>query len=161
MIIVELVQLRTHLFICILLSVFLTNACSNEVAQPGEGKASLLNKNNAGIEIQNSQMVMKPTEAKQKQSPENKLITRAKQVTSDYKLTEIALECLSFELLEELFEGKRIIDVREQHSETCGGDLNTSPRLFSIAIDESNGSVWSDAKSLLGQLEELDATAKQ
>lgn len=161
MIIKKLVQLRTHLFICILLSVFLINACSNDGAQPGEGNASLSNQNNAGVEQQKSQMVMKPTEATQKQSPENKLITRAKQITSDYKLTGIALECLSFELLEELFEGNRIIDVREQHSETCGGDLNTSPRLFSIAIDESNGSVWSDAKSLLGQFEELDAMARQ
>jgi hypothetical protein len=52
-------------------------------------------------------------------------------------------------------EYKAIIDVRELHNEKCQGDIQTSPRLFSIAFDK-NDKVWSDAKSLLSQMEPLD-----
>jgi len=87
---------------------------------------------------------------------EDELITKAKQITQKYKLTEIKPDCLTYEIQAELYEGKRIIDAREIHSTTCGGDLNTSPRAFSIGIDEKTGEIVSDAKSLVGQLEPLD-----
>ena len=89
-------------------------------------------------------------------TPENLLITRAKKITIDYKLTDIKLQCLTFELLQKPFENKNIIDVRELHSENCGGDVNTSPKIYSIGINESTNEVWSDAKSMLGQLEKLN-----
>jgi len=63
---------------------------------------------------------------------------------------------LKFDVQEKLFEGKRIIDVREKHGGSCGGDPNVSPRLFSIGIEQSTGVIWSDAKSMLGQLERLE-----
>ncbi len=91
---------------------------------------------------------------------ESKLITLARSVTIDYQLTPLPLECLKFELLDKLVEGKHVIDVRERHSKSCGSDQKTSPRIYSIAIDEVTGRVWSDARSLLGQLEILEATKK-
>lgn len=86
---------------------------------------------------------------------DSKLISKAKQITADYKLSPVKQECLTYEVQKNLFEGKRIIDVREVHSKTCGGDSATTPRLFTIAIVEATGEVWSDAKSMLGQLEKL------
>jgi len=81
------------------------------------------------------------------------LISRAKQVTTKLKLSELKLECLSFEVTEEKFEGNAMIDVREVHGGNCGGDPQTSPRAFSIAIDNKSGDVWSDAKSMVTQME--------
>ena len=79
----------------------------------------------------------------------------AKKVVRDYDLTQIPFQCLKFEDLEGKHEFKAIVDVRELHNEMCRGDRQTSPRLFSIAFDKNNN-VWTDAKSLLGQLEPLD-----
>ena len=87
---------------------------------------------------------------------DNKLITKAKKITADYKLSPVKQECLTYEIQKNMFEGKRIIDVREVHSKTCGGDGRTTPRRFSIAIVEQTGEVWSNARSMLGQLEKLD-----
>ena len=89
------------------------------------------------------------------------LIEIAETIVYDYELTQTELECLSFVLVEELVENKRIVDVREKHSSVCGGDPNTSPKLFTIAIDENTGIIWSDARSATGQLEILDASAYQ
>lgn len=96
-------------------------------------------------------------EAKSTGKPdEDKLIRRAQAVTTKYKLTKLSLDCLKFEMLDELYEGKVMIDVREVHNSKCGGDPAVSPRLFSIGIDNKTGAIWSDAKSLVGQLEKLE-----
>lgn len=87
---------------------------------------------------------------------ESNLISQAKKIVIEYGLTRLPLICLEFNILEELFEGKQIIDVREKHKGSCGGDENISLRLFSIGIEESTGQIWSDAKSMLGQLEKLE-----
>ena len=83
------------------------------------------------------------------------VISKAKKVIKDFNLTTTSISCLKFNLLDEKSDGKVIVDVREKHGGRCGGDPQTSPRLFSIGFDESTGEIWSDAKSLLGQLEKL------
>jgi hypothetical protein len=82
-------------------------------------------------------------------------IERSKQIVAKYNLTQLSSECLIFENAGKHQEYKAIIDVRELHNEKCQGDIQTSPRLFSIAFDK-NDKVWSDAKSLLSQMEPLD-----
>ena len=82
-------------------------------------------------------------------------IARAKEAAVKYKLTARPMECLIFEVAEEKYEGKILVDVRENHGGNCGGDPATSPRAFSIAFDDKTNEVWSDANSLLGQLEKL------
>ena len=83
----------------------------------------------------------------------DKLVTRAKRATVKYHLSVIKLTCLSFEVAPEKFEDKPTVDVREIHNKECGGDPQTSPRSFSVAFDERTGEIWSDAKSLVGQME--------
>ena len=85
-------------------------------------------------------------------SKEN-VLTRAKQITIKYKLSMLSIDCIQFEENAEKYEGMPLIDARELHSKACGGDPATSPRLFSIGFDASKGEVWSDAKSLVGQME--------
>jgi hypothetical protein len=82
-------------------------------------------------------------------------IERSKQIVLKYKLTQLSFECLTFENTGKDQKFKAIIDVREQHNEKCQGDIKTSPRLFSIAFDK-NDKVWSDAKSILSQMEPLE-----
>ena len=83
----------------------------------------------------------------------NNLVARAKQATVKYNLSAIRVACLSFEAAQEKFEDKPMVDVHEIHNKECGGDPQTSPRIFSIAFDERTGEVWSDAKSLVSQME--------
>lgn len=88
-------------------------------------------------------------------SDNSKLIIKAKKATKKYNLTKISMSCLIFDKLDEKLDGKEIVDVREKHGDRCGGDPETSPRLFSFGFDELTGEIWSDAKSLLGQMEKL------
>jgi len=85
----------------------------------------------------------------------NKLIAQAKKITIDYKLTKMPLACLLFDIAKEKYKGLSVVVVRERHGGICGGDKNTSPRIYNIAIDASSGQVWSDAKSLLGQMKKI------
>lgn len=79
----------------------------------------------------------------------------AKNVIADKRLTDRAIDCLEIVTLERTEKYATIVNVHEIHNEKCKGDTSTSPRLFTIALDK-NGNIWSDAKSLLGQLEKLE-----
>lgn len=99
------------------------------------------------------------TDAEQQSTPTGKhaaLVDRAKQITLKYKLTQIPSTCLQFEVGGEKYNGRPTVVVREKHGGACGGDPNTSPRLYTLAIDEKSGEAWSDAKSLLGQMEKIN-----
>ena len=99
-----------------------------------------------------------PVDADQKtkiSTEKNILVTRAKQATIKYKLSSIAVTCLNFQVAAEKYEGKPMVDVHEIHDTKCGGDPQTAPRLFSIALDDHTREVWSDAKSLVSQMERI------
>lgn len=93
--------------------------------------------------------------AKVEAGNQNDLIAKAKQTTIEHKLSTRPMECLIYEALDKQHEGKTIVDVREKHDSRCGGDPATSPRVFSVAFDEKTKEIWSDANSLLGQLEKI------
>lgn len=88
-----------------------------------------------------------------KSTVKNNLVTRAKQTTLKYNLSRITITCLNFQVADEKYEGKPLVDVHEIHDKKCGGDPQTSPRLFSVAFDDRTGEIWSDAKSLVSQME--------
>lgn len=140
----------------ILSTLLLTSACSNEAERNTMVSDELSDKNITTIEFQKKGIVVEQVETLSAQEPENALIILARKIITEHKLTDVKLECLTFELLDEFVEGKHMIDVRELHSESCGGDINTSPRLFSIGVNDTADEVWSDAKSMQGQLEKLN-----
>ena len=76
---------------------------------------------------------------------QDEIIARAKHIVAKYKLATIKPACLHYDVLEEKYHGKLMINVREVHGGECGGDAQTAPRLFSIGIDEKNNTVWTDA----------------
>jgi hypothetical protein len=151
MIFTQTTSISTHLLVSILLCTFLSSACSEERAQlePKLSESSVIA---SDIKAQDS---TSPTMLEGEKTAESKFIKLARSITVDFQLTPLPLECLEFELLDERNKGKRVIDVRERHSKSCGGDPGTSIRIFSIAIDEKTGRVWSDAMSSLGQMEIL------
>lgn len=72
------------------------------------------------------------------------LVEKAVQV---YKLTPLAIECLSIEMFSQSADSGYLVDVREKHTQQCGGDPMVSPRLFSIQV-HPNGHLTSDANRL-------------
>jgi hypothetical protein len=152
-------SISTYLLVSILLCTFLSSACSEDGTQqklkPSEPSVIA-----SDIKPQHKQNSISPTAPEGEKTAESKFIQLARSITVDYQLTTLPLECLEFELLDELIEGKRTIDVRERHSKNCGGDPKTSVRIYSIAIDEATGRIWSDARSLLGQMEVLETIEK-
>ncbi len=99
--------------------------------------------------------VPKQTITKNENNSHNQLIHQAQQITIKHKLSKLPLTCLQFDVLNQRFKGKQMINVREKHGGDCKGDLATAPRLYSISIDESTGELWSDALSPLGSMEKL------
>lgn len=95
------------------------------------------------------------TQKSQTRSVNKVLILRATQVTADYKLTTIETACLDFKVAEDKYEGHDTVNVFEIHGGKCPGDPSTSPRMYSIAFDD-RGEIWTDANSLVGQMEKLE-----
>lgn len=71
------------------------------------------------------------------------------------KLTSVKPECLSVELDEKESEVIWLFSAYEIHTEKCGGDPETKPRLFSVRIDIKTDKTWSDALSEDGEFETL------
>ena len=152
MIISRTIQKPIFLSVLLVLSLQL-NLAYSETYEPDKEATSEISAHNMPFENLNQGKFTSP---KKEEVTENKFIIIAKRVTKEKKLSSLPFECLHFELLDELYEGKHMVDVRALHSEKCGGDPHISLRLFSIAIDKNSGELWSDARSLLGQLEKLD-----
>lgn len=111
-----------------------------------------------GCSVDNGVAHNEPVKAAKEEKVEKGIVSYtelAKKIVEDYDLTSVPLECLTFGSAGKADGFKVIVNVRELHNKSCKGDIQVSPRLFSIAFDK-NDKVWSDAKSLLGQLERLD-----
>jgi hypothetical protein len=130
--------------VLIMASLFSAEACRQNSANKNKPQIKKFNEITKGGDKKNDQKNLD-------------FIDQAKQISMQYALTDISLDCLKFILLEGLHDGKVIVDVRELHNETCGGDPVTSPRLYSIGFDKTDSSIWSDAKSLVGQMEPLES----
>jgi hypothetical protein len=115
---------------------------------------------NTDLAISRNYLIKTPVINNQNSKFANKYIEIAKELTIKYKLSELPLRCLFFDVLSKKFDGQIQIDIREKHNKQCGGDPTTSPRLYSIKIEEKSGTIWSDAKSLTGQMEKIGKIEK-
>jgi hypothetical protein len=69
-------------------------------------------------------------------SSEEEAIDLAERAVQAYKLTEkskLSLECITFSYNKK--NDKQYVDVREKHSQKCGGNPQTAPRVLTITID--------------------------
>lgn len=75
------------------------------------------------------------------------VIERVSVVIRKHHLTSLKDECIDY--LVDDSDGATIdIDVHEKHDDRCGGDPNTSPRLFSFKLDRASGQLTTDALDL-------------
>ncbi|PXV60506.1 hypothetical protein SAMN04487785_102228 [Dyella jiangningensis] len=75
------------------------------------------------------------------------VIEKVSAVIRKHKLTSLSDECLDYMVDDS--DGATIdIDVHEKHDAKCGGDPNTSPRLFSFKLDRASGQLTTDALDL-------------
>ncbi|UPG88575.1 hypothetical protein L2Y96_14225 [Luteibacter aegosomaticola] len=81
--------------------------------------------------------------------------TLALDAIARHHLTSLAPACLAL-MSEDLTNGWSI-DVHELHDEKCGGDPETSPRLFTIDVDATTGAMTTDALDPAdGEMQSLD-----
>lgn len=81
--------------------------------------------------------------------------TLALDAIARHHLTSLAPACLAL-MSEDLTNGWSI-DVHELHDDTCGGDPETSPRLFTIDVDATTGAMTTDALDPAdGEMQSLD-----
>ncbi len=83
-------------------------------------------------------------------------IDNAKVTITENNLTSIELSCIDFD--ESVMNDGKVILVTtfEIHSDTCPGDPKTRPKLFFIEFDLGDGTIKSNAKSEVGQMELIE-----
>ena len=67
----------------------------------------------------------------------------ARAAIDKYKLTSLPQECLSF-LPDQPDDTHYSVEVLENHTQSCGGDPNTAPRVVTLLIDKATGAVQKD-----------------
>ena len=86
------------------------------------------------------------------ESDEDKTVLAVSKAIRKHLLTDRADECLSFHFDPVSVKDAYVVEIRENHRHAkCGGDPNTSPRLFSIRVSKSNGSMTTDHGSASGE----------
>lgn len=75
------------------------------------------------------------------------VIERVSVVIRKHQLTSLKDECLDY-MVDDSDGATVDIDVHEKHDAKCGGDPNTSPRLFSFKLDRVSGQLTTDALDL-------------
>jgi hypothetical protein len=75
------------------------------------------------------------------------VIARVGAVIRKHRLTTLRDACLDYRI-DDSDGATAVIDVYEKHDATCGGDPETSPRLFSFKLDRDSGQLATDALDL-------------
>ena len=83
------------------------------------------------------------------------ILERVQRAIGQYRLTSRPLACLTLTVVPSASPASTLVDVREKHDQTCGGDPATAPRLFSVQVDPETGQLSSDARSPFGEFEPL------
>jgi hypothetical protein len=87
---------------------------------------------------------------------EDKTVLAVSKAVRANRLTELADECLAYRFDSATLKDTYEVEVRENHKYTkCGGDPAVSPRLFSVRISRTDGSMTTDHNSPAGQFHPL------
>jgi len=87
---------------------------------------------------------------------EDKTVLAVSQAIRANRLTELADECLAYRFDSTALKDAYEVEVRENHKYAkCGGDPAVSPRLFSVRISRTDGSMTTDQGSQTGEFHPL------
>jgi hypothetical protein len=87
----------------------------------------------------------------------NALFKKIRLAIEKNNLTKTSNQCLALDLEETTSEGFFFVGVREIHNSSCGGDPDTSPRVFGVQVNRTMEKMWSDAASDAGGMEAISA----
>lgn len=73
-------------------------------------------------------------------------------IVLEKKITERDVECVRFVADDVMDKSRVVVEVREKHSEKCGGDINSSPKMFNLYFYLKDGTVKTDANIETGHL---------
>src|SRR5262249_23317166 len=91
------------------------------------------------------------TPSQGQQAQEDKIILDVANTIRRRQLTKLADDCLSYNL-DSSEKEDYVVSVHENHRDPkCGGDPQTSPRLFSIRVNRKTGAMSTDAGSPAGE----------
>lgn len=80
-------------------------------------------------------------------SADEAVIARVSAMIRKHQLTSLQDACLDY-LVDDSDGATVAVDVHEKHDAKCGGDPETSPRLFSFKLDRASGQLTTDALDL-------------
>lgn len=84
------------------------------------------------------------------------VIERVGAVIRKHQLTTLQSTCLDY-VVDDSDGATVAVDVHEKHDAKCGGDPETSPRLFSFKLDRASGQLSTDALDLAdGDFQPID-----
>jgi hypothetical protein len=85
-------------------------------------------------------------------SVEDRTVLAVSKAIRKNHLTDLEDECLAYQFDASSVKDAYLVDVRENHRlAKCGGDPDTSPRLFSVRVAKSDGSMSTDRGSPSGE----------
>jgi hypothetical protein len=89
-------------------------------------------------------------------SDEDKTVLAVSRAIRKNKLVDKPDQCLAYQFDAESSKDYFVVEVRENHRHTeCGGDPQTSPRLFTVRVSRTNGEMSTDANSPSGEFHPL------
>jgi len=89
-------------------------------------------------------------------SHEDETVLAVSQAVRKNELVGKPDQCIAYQFDGESSRDYFIVDVRENHRHSeCGGDPQTSPRLFTVRVSKSTGEMSTDAKSVPGEFRAL------
>jgi hypothetical protein len=90
------------------------------------------------------------------QSLEDRTVLAVSKAIRKNKLTSRDDECLAYQFSPNTGKPYYVVDVRENHRDAkCGGDPNTSPRLFTVRVSKKTKEMWTDQGSPSGEFRAL------
>ena len=93
--------------------------------------------------------------AADRQSDEDKTVLAVSKAIRKNHLTDLEDECLAYQFSDS-DKDYNVVEVRENHHYAkCGGDPQTSPRLFTVRVSKKTGNMYTDQGSPAGEFREL------
>ena len=95
-------------------------------------------------------------EASASEASEDKTVLAVSRAIRRNHLVSKPDQCIAYQFDGSSLKDAFVVDVREDHSHSeCGGDPQTSPRLFTVRVSKKTGKMSTDANSPAGEFHSL------
>lgn len=90
------------------------------------------------------------------QAAEDATVLAVSKAIRKNRLTDKADECIAYQFDPTSLKDAYVVEVRENHRYAkCGGDPNTSPRMFTVRVAKTGGALSTDSGSAAGEFHPL------